>query len=279
MTLGFNIPEALLLMSSGNSSYHGLQLGVTKRLSNGLQFNAAYTFSKSIDTSSADPGSTAGGGKPDVPNVGFVVQGNQRDVGSNRALSDFDRTHRFSFSYVYDIPSFGVDSRWANGWQIAGFVQAQSGTPFSIFSSEPEARTLADLLSLNLGAGGLYRLGFGRPSLKPGTTLDDLRREGADPTEAFFNKDVLASPLGGFGNIGRNVLRGPRQKRFDMSLSKTTKVTEQVNVEFRWEVFNVLNNVNFATPNNDLQDRLDLGTITNTVGGPRVMQFGLKLRF
>lgn len=279
VSLGFNIPEAVLLTSSGNSTYHGLQLGVTKRMSNGLQFNAAYTFSKSMDTSSTDPGSTAGSGRPDVPNAGFVVQGNQRDLASSRALSDFDRTHRFSLSYVYDLPTFGIDSQLVTGWQLAGFIQVQSGTPFSIFSSEPEARTLADLLSLNLGSGGLYRPGFGRPSLTPGSTLEDLRRQGDDPTEAFFNKDVLASPLGGFGNIGRNVLRGFSQKRFDMSLSKTTRIVENVNLEFRWEVFNIFNNVNFATPNNDLQDRLDLGTITNTVGGPRVMQFGLKLKF
>jgi hypothetical protein len=65
----------------------------------------------------------------------------------------------------------------------------------------------------------------------------------------------------------------------DFSLSKTTAIVERLNLEFRWEVFNLFNNVNFATPNNDLQDSLDLGTITNTVGGPRVMQFGLKLKF
>ena len=277
--LGFNVPEAILLTSSANSSYHGLQLGMSKRMSDGLQFNASYTFSKSIDTSSADPGSTAGGGKPDVPNVGFVTQGNQRDSHSNRALSDFDRPHRFSLSLVYDFPSFGHETRWAKGWQIAGFVQAQSGTPFSIFSAEPEARTLGDLQTLNLGSGGLYRLGFGRPSLKQGSTLADLRRKGADLTEAYFNIDALTSPLGDFGNLGRNVLRGPNQKRFDLSLSKTTKIVENVNFEFRWEIFNLFNNVNFATPNNDLQDRLDIGTITNTVGGPRVMQLGMKLRF
>jgi hypothetical protein len=125
----------------------------------------------------------------------------------------------------------------------------------------------------------LFRLGFGRPSLRPGSTLADLKRRGADPTEAFFNADVLVSPLGGFGNIGRNVLRGPNQKRFDLGLSKSTSITERVNLEFRWEVFNVLNTVNFANPNHDLQDKLDLGTITNTVGGPRVMQAGFKLRF
>jgi hypothetical protein len=276
--LGFNIPEALLLTSSANSSYHGLQFGLTKRLSKGLQFNTSYTYSRSIDTSSADPGSTAGGGKPDVPNTGFVVQGDQRDVASNRGLSDFDRTHRFSMSYVYELP-FKSQSRLLKGWQISGFFQAQSGTPFSIFSSEPEARTLADLQRLNLGAGGLYRLGFGRPSIKPGLTHEDLAQKGADETERYFNIDALQSPLGGFGNLGRNVLRGPGQKRFDMSLSKATAITEGTSLELRWEVFNIFNHVNLANPTNDLQDLLDFGTISNTVGGPRVMQLGVKFRF
>jgi hypothetical protein len=74
-------------------------------------------------------------------------------------------------------------------------------------------------------------------------------------------------------------LRGPYQKRFDVGLSKVTSITERVGLEFRWDVFNVFNNVNFANPNNDLQDQTDFGRITNTIGGPRVMQFGMKLKF
>jgi hypothetical protein len=275
--LGFNIPEAVLLTSSANSIYHGAQFGLTHRLTRGLQFNAAYTWSKSIDNNSADPGSTAGGGKPDVPNTGFVVQGDQRNLRSNRALSDFDRTHRFSASFVYEIPSFGSTSRFLTGWQISGFAQVQSGTPFSIFASEPETTTANQFNDLTRGSGGLYRLGFGRPNLIG--TLDQLREQGEDPTERYFNRDVLASPRGGFGNLGRNVLRGPIQKRFDIGLSKTTTITEQTKLTFRWDVFNVFNNVNFANPNSDLQDGVDFGTITNTLGGPRVMQFGLKLTF
>ena len=75
------------------------------------------------------------------------------------------------------------------------------------------------------------------------------------------------------------MLRGPNQRRFDLSLSKTTKIVEDVNLEFRWEVFNVFNSCQLRHPNSDLQDRLDIGTITNTVGGPRVMQFGVKFTF
>jgi hypothetical protein len=276
--LGFNIPEAVLLESAGNSIYNSAQLGVNKRFSSGLQFRAAYTFSKSLDYSSVDPGSTAGSGRPDVPNAGFVLQGNQRDIRSNRGLSDFDRTHRFSVSYVYQLPGFGAKSRLRQGWQLSGFVQAQSGAPFTIFYPEPEASTPAALASLGNGSGGLFRLGFGRPNLAPGATLDDLRRGGSDPTQAYFNRAALASAGGGFGNLGRNALRGPRQTRFDLALSKDTKLSERVGVEVRAEAFNVLNNVNFALPVSDISDS-EFGQITSTVGGPRTMQFGARLRF
>jgi Carboxypeptidase regulatory-like domain len=275
--LGFNIPEALLLQSNGNSNYHALQLNLQQRLTRGLQFNASYTFSRSEDTSSADPGSTAGGGKPDVPNTGFILQNNSRDPQSNYGLSDFDRTHRFSFSFVYDIPTFGSNSRFMKGWQVSGFAQIQSGTPFTIFSAEPEVGTIAQLSDLRLGSAGLFRPGFGRPNLCG--SLDQLQQSGPDPTEQYFDRTALCSPFGEYGNLPRNSLRGPSQKRFDVGLSKTTLLTERVGLEFRWDVFNVFNNVNFANPNNELQDQTDFSRITNTIGGPRVMQFGMKLKF
>ena len=103
--LGFNVPEALMLRSNAYSDYHGAQFSLTKRFSRGLQFNVAYTFSKSIDIMSSDPGSTAGGGKPDVPNTGFIAQGDANNVNNNKGLSDFDRTHRFVLSFVWELPS------------------------------------------------------------------------------------------------------------------------------------------------------------------------------
>ena len=276
--LGFNIPEALLLQSNGNSIYHGLQVGLSKRLSHGLQFRAAYTFSKAIDTLSSDPGSTAGSGRPDVPNTGFVVQGNQRDVRANRAVSDFDRTHRLALSYSYDLPTFGRNNELVRGWAISGYVQAQTGSPFSIFFPEPEANTPAALAALGTGSGGAFRLGFGRPNLAPGFTLDDLREKGADETTAYFNKAALASPGGGFGNLGRNVLRGPQQVRFDIALSKKTQLSERTGFELRGEVFNLFNHTNFGQPSGDMADS-EFGQITNTVGGPRTMQLGLRVNF
>jgi hypothetical protein len=274
--MGINTPEAIILKSIGNSIYHALQTNFTKRFSHGLQFNLGYTFGRSIDDNSADPGSTAGGGKPDIPNTGFIVQGDSRNLNPNRGLSDFDRTHRFSASYVYDLPTGGSSSRWIKGWQLAGFLQAQTGAPYSIFTGEPEAKTASDLLALKTGSGGNFRVGFGRPSLAAGATLDTLTNTG-DRTLAF-DTSQLASPLGGFGNLGRNTLRGGTQKRFDFALSKTTEITERVKIQLRWEIFNMFNNVNFALPVNDLQDS-SVGDIENTIGGPRVMQFGLKLVF
>ncbi|HUE82200.1 MAG TPA: carboxypeptidase-like regulatory domain-containing protein [Pyrinomonadaceae bacterium] len=274
--LGFNVPEALVLRSNGDSFYHGAQFSVTKRLSRGLQFNAAYTWSKSLDTSSTDPGSTAGSGKPDVPNAGFVVQGDLRNLESNRGLSDFDRTHRFSLNFVYDIPTFGSTGKFASGWQLSGFFQAQTGNPFSIFSPEPEIGSAPQYRDLVRGSGGLYRLGFGRPGLCG--TLAELKRQGADVTEEAFNGSVLCSSLGQNGNLGRNVLRASTQSRLDLGVVKNTRLSETVSLEFGWDIFNVFNKANFAVPDHELGSP-DFGRITSTVGGPRVMQFRAKLKF
>ncbi len=312
--LGFGNPEAILLQSAANSIYNSGQVSVTKRLSRNFQFNASYTWSKAIDTVSTDPGSTTSAGRPDVPNAGLVVQGDQRNLRSNRSVADFDRPHRFAGNFVIELPSFGAKSKFLAGWQLSGFAQVQSGSPFTIYSTEGEIVPTSDetglaeqylgtirerrqgfdpvtgapltLVELNLAGatGGLYRLGFGRPSVR---SLDLLLRQGPDPTRQYFNslqdpnnpQTALISAFGGFGNLGRNVLRGPGQKRVDLSLSKSTKFAERFELEFKWDVFNVFNFVNFANPNSDLQDDTDFGEITRTVGGPRAMQFGVKLRF
>ncbi len=271
--LGFNVPEALQLQSNGESSYHGAQFSLSQRLTRGLHFNAAYTWSRSIDTSSSDPGSTAGSGKPDVPNTGFVVQGDLRNLDANRAVSDYDRTHRFSLNFVYDIPTFGPGGKFFTGWQLSGFFQAQTGTPYSIFSPEPEIGSATQYADLVRGSGGLYRLGFGRPAL-----CGDLDQQGSDITEAAFNRTALCSPLGQNGSLGRNVLRAPSQSRFDLGIVKSTRLTENVAIELGWDVFNVFNRANFGSPDFELGSP-DFGRITSTVGGPRVMQFRAKLKF
>ena len=281
--LGFNIPEAVLLANTGRSIYNSVQFNLVKRMSRGVQFNLAYTFSRSKDTSSVDPGSTAGGGKPDVPNAGFAAQGNQRDLDANYARSDFDRPHRFSGSWVWDLPGRGA----LGGFRFSGFVQMQSGLPYSIYSAEPELGNASQYTDLVRGSGGLYRLAFGRPSLCG--SLDDLQQAGPDPTEAAFNTRVLCSPAStaggypgnlGFGNLGRNALRGFWQRRVDVSIAKLFRLGGDRHVEVRWDVFNAFNTVNYALPNNVIGSAsTDFGKITDSVGGPRVMQLGARFRF
>ncbi len=312
--LGFDPTDAIILKSIGYSIYHSGQFSLTKRFNRGFGLNVSYTFSKSIDIGSTDPGSTAASGRPDTANLGLTVQGDQRNINSNRAVSDFDRPHRFSASGIWALPDFGSNSKFLTGWQLSGFGQWQSGTPFSIFASNPEflafgtsglieqqyfgifttsAERIGPLLPLNTridvfnvgGASGtIFNAAFGRPNVR---NLDLLRKQGSDSTRQYFNtcQDpdnpdcALLSPLGGFGNLGRNILRGPSSKRVDVSLIKNTQIGDRFSLELKWDIFNIFNIVNFANPNSDLSDETDFGQITRTVGSPRVMQFGAKIRF
>jgi len=226
---------------------------------------------------SSDPGSTAGSGKPDIPNTGFIAQGDARNLENNRGLSDFDRTHRFSTNFVYEIPNFGWNNAFAKGWSVSGFFQAQSGTPFTVFAGEPEISTAAQYADLTRGSGGIYRLGFGRPNIN--CTAEDAVSNPSTSNVAVINRSCFSSARGGFGNLGRNTFRGPMQKRLDLSFAKNTKITERMSFELGFDLFNVFDTINFANPNNDLQDTVDFGIVTNTTGGPRVGQFRAKFRF
>jgi hypothetical protein len=316
--LGFDPVESIQLQSRGNSIYHSGQLNVTKRFSKGVGINLSYTFSKSIDIGSTDPGSTTASGRPDTPNLGLVVQGDQRNLNSNRALSDFDRPHRFAGTFVWELPAFGSKSQLFTGWTLSGFGQWQSGSPFTILASDVEfipinqsgnfqsqfvgafrqneirrdprnpnssvalARTI---FNAGRASGTLFNAGFGRPNVRSLELL--MQRSCADITICYFNtrqnpndpQAALLAAYGRFGNLGRNILRGPNQRRVDLSLQKRIDLSDRVKIELKWDVFNVFNFVNFANPNADLTDETDFGQITKTVGAPRVMQFGAKLRF
>jgi len=275
--LGFNVPEALLLKSQGYSNYHGAQFSLNKRFSSGVQFNVAYTFSKSLDVMSSDPGSTAGGGKPDVPNTGFIAQGSATDLDNNYGLSDFDRTHRFSTNFVWEIPTGGSNSRWVKGFSLSGFFQAQSGTPFTVFASEPEVSSVSHLNDVTRGAGGIFRAGFGRPNIA--CDASDVVADINTNNVVAFDRSCFTSARGGFGSLGRNTFRGTMQQRLDLSFAKSTQINERMSFELGFDLFNVFDTVNFANPNSDLQDSVDFGVVTNTIGGPRVGQFRARFRF
>jgi hypothetical protein len=255
---GFNDAEALYLQSRGRSSYHALQTSLTKRFSQGYQFHAAYTYSVAKDLMSADPGSTAGGGRPDTPNTGFSVENDSRDLEANWARADFDRPHRFSLSAVWALPL--GQNVLLRDWRVATFMQFQSGRPFSVFRPE----------------SGLLRLGFQRLDFAPGANADSVANQAGNPEEGWFDATELRAATAA-GNTPRNFLRGPAQKRVDLNITKSIRIGT-IDAELRWEIFNLFNTVNFGMPENNF-DSVDFGTITNTVGGPRASQFGVRINF
>ena len=304
---GFSLNE-----STADSSYNSLQLSVTARPSNRTQFLAAYTYAKTIDNAS---GMGGGAGISGVVNTGAVndsgpILGNQNDPRANRGPSDFDRTHRFVVSYVWEMPKpgFAGDSRSGRlalwNWQSSGILTAMSGFPIDI---------------VDTGAGSLYGLDKGanplaRPSLVAGMTCEGATQN--VPTGYFFNPTVFARPMvqagqpipssGGtatasavgtdIGDAGRNCLRGPRQVNVDFSMAKFFPLAESRNVEFRTEFFNLFNHANFANPISNLNalfgsgGKLDsttgqvlnsgnFGRIISTSNNPRIVQFSLKFNF
>jgi hypothetical protein len=283
-------PLLFRVESAGTSDYNSLQTTIDKRLSHRLQFLAAYTLSKATDTAGDSIGSPALG-FVGAPIVGELVFNDQNNLSAQRGPSDFDRRHRFVLSGTWELPRPASHHRLslgtlAEGWAIAGVTTLQSGLPFSILDS---------------GAGTLFGPAtyFTTGSLAPGASLDDARRSGSvsGRVNQFFNTSVFVTapfiPDGGlidgkypvtaggtiFGNLGRNILRGPGQRNVDVALIKHTRLGEKAGLVFRWEVFNVFNWPNFANPASDVSSPGTFGTISAMSVNPRIMQLALKLEF
>lgn len=283
-------PLVLRLESSGNSVYNSFQATFKKDMSHGLQFLAAYTFSKSIDDAGDSLGSAAFNAFG-FPILSEVVFNNQNDVAFQRSLSDFDRKHRFVLSYSWNVPgpartSNSVLGKLENGWALSGVATVQTGLPFSILDSS--AGTLFGPATL-----------FTTADLAPGATLQDAVRNGSVSSRVneYFNIRAFVPapfvPDGGmidgkypvsgggtiFGSLGRSILRGPGQQDADIAIIKTTSVGDHAILIFRWEMFNVLNSPNFANPSNDVSTPSTFGVISGLTVNPRVMQYALKLEF
>jgi hypothetical protein len=265
---------------SADSYYHALQLNLTKRFSTGLQFEAAYTLSKSIDTASATEtvflnGSNAGGRQDPF---------NSR---ADRALSDFDTRHNFVANFLYELPFgkgrqfggnlTGVAATLVGGWSTGGIVALRSGFPFNV----------------NLGfdrvGNGTDNTAVLRPNVAPGADLSNATT--GDPA-GFANPNFFRlQPAGFYGNAPRNALRGPDLRSFDMTFTKLTPITERLRTEFRVEAFNLFNRPNFSPPqgvNQGIYTGTDpitgapsinpsFGQLTRTSTSSRQLQFGLKL--
>jgi hypothetical protein len=231
--------------SIGTSSYNALWVTANKKMSNGLQFNASYTWSHSIDENSRNE-------------QGVVVQ-DSTNIFSSVGSSDFDARHRFVINAIYDLPFKG--NRIISGWSIAPIMSFQSGNPFNIVSSSPAITGVATV----------------RPNLTatPVVKGDPLSNWFVDPT-------VFVAPTNAFGTVGRNSFVGPGFEDIDLSLIKNTKVTERMNVQFRADVFNFFNHPNYGQPSGTIGS---VGVINSTrfptgdSGSSRQMQLALKLQF
>jgi hypothetical protein len=264
---------------SADSYYHALQLNLTKRFSYGLQFEAAYTLSKSIDTASATESVFSNGALGSFRQDPFDSRG-------QRGLSDFDTRNNFVANFLYDLP-FGKGQRYGGsidgvagklvgGWSTGGIVNLRSGFPFNVS------------LGFDRVGSGIDNPQYLRPNLAPGKKIEDAIT--GDPSAFVDPSFFQLQPAGFYGNSPRNAVRGPNLKTFDMTLTKRTAITERLRTEFRFEAFNLFNRANFAPPNavnRVIYTNVDangnpvlnptFGQLTNTAAFERQLQFGLKL--
>jgi hypothetical protein len=260
-----------LFANDAYSHYHSLQASATHRLSKGIYVLGAYTFSKATDATSSG-------------NTAFNTAVNdQTDLRFSRGLSDFDRTHRLVISYTWDLP-FLSDAKGIVGgllahWSLSGITTFQSGVPFSIIDSA--GGTVFTPSSPNQSTASLAP----GASVSQGVTSGDVE----DRLAHYVNIDAFAkapvapfSPDGAtiFGNLGRNIYRGPFQQNWDFSLAKTFHVTERQNFKFGADFFNLWNHPSFNAPSfTDVENPSTFGAITTTAGTPRLIQFSLRYAF
>ncbi len=246
---------SFLMESNSASNYNSLQVTVNKRISKGLQMLLSYTYAHSLDDYSAS----------DVSDI-TLIPGNMVDE-HNYASSDFDRRHRFVASFLYGHNFYRGDSTSGklllNSWSFSGIVTLQSGVPFSIYGEDTAFEAT-------------------RGDLAPGRTLPSAIKSGSvnSRLNAYFDPTAFVVPTayGDFGQLGRNIIRGPKQINTDFAVIKAFPVREKQSLEFRAEFFNLFNNVNFDNPIN-IASSANFGQIVATSTGPRVIQFALKYTF
>ncbi len=310
--------SGIYVIDNGSWSYYNaLQIQLNKRVTHGLSFQAAYTFSKAIDTGSEPTYTGIDVGQPVTKDGG---------PASMRALSLFDTPHRFTINYVYEFPFFknqrvgllgdGILSsavgKVLGGWQLSGTTIYSTGNPFTVFAGYDRN---AD------GVGGdrpdlLDRSVLGRtinnPRIDPATGRQ--YGQGLLPTSAFLPPGVIYygtdtagiaaayslrpfNPNSNFvGTLGRNTFRSDAQFNFDAALGKNFRISERTRLMARWEVYNLMNHPQFMPPNQTATsvqtatatrpgDSL-LGKITSqrnnrvdTGTGSRYMQFAFRFVF
>src|SRR5436309_1301931 len=267
------------ISSIGNSNFNGLTARAERRMTNGLSLITSYTWSKAIDDgvgiSAASDSSGSNGFAQDA-----------RNLRAERAVSDFDVTHRFAFSYVYDLPFSKTPNKAlravAGGWQLTGILTLQTGSPFTVFSGRDESNTGAGTLQDRpniIGDWGVANQGPDR-WFSTCTLLPNGTRRNCLPGD---NPAWLINAAGTFGNAGRNIIRSDGLKNFDLGLSRSFRLTEQVSLQFRSEFFNLANHPNFFLPNESAASSsfgaVSRAAFQSQTGAQRQIQFAAKVLF
>ncbi|MGA2101441.1 MAG: TonB-dependent receptor [Candidatus Sulfotelmatobacter sp.] len=254
-----------------NSSYNALEASLRKRFGHGLSFLASYTWSHSIDDVSSF--NITGSASQPVAGENDLAQ-NPFNLAAERGPSMFDARHRFVLSYQWSIPFLQRSSAWYGkvfgNWQLNGIFTAMSGTPFTVFDSND--------VSLQGQAPEISGFSSNRPNVIGNPN------SGPRSVAEWFNtgafQQLQPDPLGRFevfGDEGRNAVLGPRYINWDASAFKNISLTESKELQFRGELFNVLNHTNFRLPVSDIESPT-FGQIQSDVS-PRVIQVALKFLF
>jgi hypothetical protein len=297
--------------NGGSSIYHAGQIEVRRRFANNLSVTGAYTFSKLISNMDELFAATGNGiSNSSLPQTPAILGGERLD----RAISFFDRTHRASFTYVYEIPLFrdqrGFAGKALGGWQLSGVTIFESGVPFTV--------------SNGVDADGIGGSGPDRPNINPsgqrgvravpvvnaqgfitGYVNPEAGNAPIDPGTAYYiaNPTFVPGLPGSVRRVGtapRNSERTPGIENFDFTVTKRTRISEGTAIEFRTEFFNVFNHPQFGigsvspfSPGGNPSGNNFIGTNTtgsaNDVylkantrisdGGGRVIRYQLKLVF
>lgn len=240
---GTPLSNIIQVESAGNSSYNALWVTATQRPARGLQVNASYTWSKSLDDNSFS--------------TGGVIGQDSYNLKSDRGLSDFDARHRAVLSAIYDLPFRA--NQIVDGWQFALTLQSQSGSPINIVTSNSTVNGIANTL---------------RPDAAGPINI-------AGEVERWFDTAVF-TPVARFGNLGRNVIIGPRFNTTDVAVIKRIDLSERTHLELRAEVFDVFNHANLGPPGNVVGTPA-FGRLTSTrfptgeSGSSRQIQFAMKI--
>jgi hypothetical protein len=256
--------------SASTSIFHAGSVRLRKRLAHGIGFQATYIYSKSIDDASS-----VGGGS-------LIVIQNPFDIAADRSLSAFDQRHKFTGSWMTDLP-FGENRRflqkgaWSHilsSWQLSGDFTVASGLPFT-------PNVLGNSLDLNRGVSGSLRADVtGQPISLSNPTAAEWFNTAAfcSPSSSAGTTNTCVNPNGTpFGDAGRSIIEGPGEVVVDMSLSKTITIKESRSLELRLQAANVFNFIDYTSINTTVNSQ-QFGQVT-TAGATRRITFVMRFRF